>query len=293
MNYGIPVLLTKIKTRDGITLDGIYVRPKRKGNTALIWVHGFTSRFSSGQTLVKELSHLCGKNNIGYFKFNNRGHDIINKDGLGKNKLQGGAFEKFEQAIFDIQAVIREARRLGYINIILAGNSTGANKALYYMYKRRNPSVKGLILLGPISDIAYDYKAFGKQIIRRRVAIAGKTKADNLLPQKFGIWSAQRYVSILEEGRPEDVFPYHNPNARWKELKSVRVPIAVILGSKDEYLDRKPEALLGIFKKNAIRSQSFSGIIIRGANHGFHKKERELAQRIITWVNKGVIKSGP
>ena len=82
----IPVYLSKIKTRDGIPLEGIIVEPKRKSSTALVWLHGLGSRFSSGQTLVAELSDAARKNNFGYFKFNTRGHEIAAR---GNKKIQG------------------------------------------------------------------------------------------------------------------------------------------------------------------------------------------------------------
>lgn len=107
----IPVLLTKLKTRDGIVLDGIVVLPKRRSNTALIWLHGLGSRFSSGQTLIKELSQECRKNGIGYFKFNNRGHDIVNRDGRGKKRLQGAGLEKFENCVLDIRTFDYNTRK--------------------------------------------------------------------------------------------------------------------------------------------------------------------------------------
>ncbi|MBI2640743.1 MAG: DUF1749 domain-containing protein [Candidatus Sungbacteria bacterium] len=282
----IPVLLTKIKTSDGITLDGIYVKPKHKGKVALIWLHGLTSRFYSGQTLIKEASSLCSRYGIGYFKFNTRGHDIVAR---GPKELLGTAFEKFEDCVFDIRAMINFAKKLGYRKVVLAGHSTGTNKALYYMYKMRDPRVAGLALLGPTSDIAYDYLKFGKETIRRRVALAKKMKRTaplSLVPQKFGIWTAQRYVSILEEGKPEDVFPYYNSKAGWKELKSVKIPLAVIVGSREEYLDRPLKKIVEAFRKNALRTKNFSGIIIKGADHSFLKKEKELAKVIVDWIKK-------
>lgn len=291
----IPVLLTKIKTSDGITLDGIYVPPKRKGDTALIWLHGLSSRFSSGQTLIKVLSSACSKNSIGYFKFNNRGHDIVNRDGSGKTKFQGMAFEKFERCILDIRATIGFARKLGYKKILLAGHSTGANKALYYLYKTRDKSIKGLLLLGPISDIDFDLKKFGAKSITRRLALAKKLANKNPLqimppssPQPFGIWTTQRLISILSEGAPEDTFPYYNPNAKWKELNSVHVPIAVVFGSRDEYLTRVAKELVRIFWQNARQTKSFSGIIIKGADHGFRGKEKELTREIIKFIKRAI-----
>ena len=274
-----------------MTLDGVYVQPRRKSKTALIWLHGLSSRFSSGQTLIKELSQGCQKNGLGYFKFNNRGHDIINRDGRGKQRLQGAGFEKFENCILDIRAVINFAKKLGYKNIILAGHSTGANKALYYLYKTRDRAIKGLILLGPISDIVAETKRIGQTELSQGVKIARELKKKNpylLMPQKYGTYSAERYLSLYDPGSKEDVFPYHNPRAGWKELKSVRVPTIVLVGSRDEHSDRPAKKLIDIFQSKAISAKSFSGIIIKNAGHGFYKKEKELAKEIINWIKRAV-----
>ncbi len=280
----IPVSLTRIKTSDGITLDGIVVPPRKKKGIALIWLHGLASRFSSGQDLIRALSGLAQKNGVAYFKFNTRGHEFVSRG--TKKKLIGGAFEKFEECVRDIDAMIRFAQKLGYKKIILAGHSTGANKTLYYMYKRKNPSVKGIILAGAISDMS-EWKTGDPKKMSRALKIAkhAKTK-DTLLPQKYGIFSAGRYISLFEAGHAEDVFPYHSPKASWKELKSIRVPTAVIIGSRDEHRDRPAKHIMEAFRKNAVSTQSFSGIIIKGANHGFHRKEKELAKVIVNWAKK-------
>lgn len=287
MNYGfaLPVLLTRIKTRDGITLDGIYIKPKRKSDTALIWVHGLASRFSSGQGLIKELSSRLSRNSIGYFKFNNRGHDVAYKD-RGNAGFQGGGFEKFEKSIHDILAVVNLARARGYRKIILAGSSTGANKALYYLYKTKDRSIKKLILAAPISDIPAWQKTYGEKKFTYGIHIAQRLKKDALMPLEFGLQTAERYLSLYTPRRPEDVVPYHDPKANWKELKSVHIPLLVIIGSQDEYLDRTPQNFIETFRKHAPTKKDFSSIIIRGARHGFVKKERELAKVMVNWIKK-------
>lgn len=279
-----PVSLTKIKTRDGKTLEGVVVLPKRKKRFALIWLHGLSSRFYSGQTLMKELSGQCQKSGIGYFKFNTRGHDIV---AFGSKKFIGSAFEKFTDCILDIRAMIRFAKSLGFKNIILAGHSTGANKALYYVYKTRDRAVKKIILLGPISDIAADIKLKGRKWINEGLAIAKKLKKQksrDMMPIRFGIYTPSRFLSVLGYGSPEDVFPYYNPKAGWKELKSVKIPLAVILGSRDEYLDRPAKKLLNIFADKTVATTDFSGIIIKGASHGFQKKEKELTNTLLSFI---------
>ena len=282
----IPVLLTKIKTRDGIWLDGIVVEPKRKSKTALIWIHGLGSNFSRDQERTKELSLLCQKNGIGYFKFNTRGHDLAAR-GNKKKKIIGAGFEKFEECILDIRAIILFAKKLDYKNIILAGHSTGANKALYYVYKTKDHRIKGLILCGAISDVPAGIQEYGLQKFTRGLLIGQKLlrkKSQSLMPLQFSIMTPARFLSLYKAGSKEDVFPYHNQNSNWKELKSVKVPVAVIIGSHDQYLDRPAKEFVSIFQKNATSTKSFSGIIIKGADHSFHKREKELADAIIHWI---------
>ncbi len=281
----IPVYLTRVKTRDGVALDGIYVKPKRRSDTALIWIHGLASRFSSGQTLIKELSSRLSQNKIGYFKFNNRGHDIAYKD-RGSTGFQGGGFEKFERSIYDIRAVVNHARALGYKKIILAGSSTGANKALYYLYKTGDRSIKKLILVAPVSDIPAWQKTYGKKKFKRGIHVAQRLKKDALMPFEFGLQTAERYLSLYTPRRPEDVVPYHDPKANWKELKSIHTPLLVIIGSKDEYLDRTPQNFIEIFREHAPNKNGFSGVIIKGAGHSFIKKEKGLAKVVVRWIKK-------
>ncbi|KKW18681.1 MAG: hypothetical protein UY60_C0006G0024 [Parcubacteria group bacterium GW2011_GWB1_50_9] len=56
------------------------------------------------------------------------------------------------------------------------------------------------------------------------------------------------------------------------------------------------------FRKNAVstrqnfskqnsggQAKSFFGIIIKGANHGFQKKEKKLAHAILKWIKRAVV----
>jgi pimeloyl-ACP methyl ester carboxylesterase len=257
----------------------------RHRRVALIWVHGLGSVFSSGQPLIQELSRRLNAAGIGYFKFNNRGHDVV--AGRGK-QIVGAAFEHFGQSVADIRAMIAFAARSGYRKVILAGHSTGANKVLHYAARARDRRVCALILLGPVSDIAAAAKEIGAQELRRRVAAAerlARRHRQALVPRAWGFWSASRYISLYRPGEDEDVFPYYRPRARWTALRSVRLPIAAIIGSRDEYLDRRPQELIDAFRRNAVRARPFTGVVISGARHGFQKRERELADVIVGWLS--------
>ena len=281
---GIPVSLVHVHTRDGVRLDGLMTEPRRRGRLALVWVHGLGSVFSSGRPLIRALSRRLNAAGIAYFKLNTRGHDVVARGG---KRLVGAALERFGDSVEDLRAMIGLARRAGYARVVLAGHSTGANKVLHYAARVRDRRVAGLILLGPVSDIAGEMKRVGGRELRRRVAIAeriARRDPDALVPRAFGLWSARRYLSLYRPGEAEDVFPYYRPDARWPALRRVRVPVAAVVGSRDEYLDRRPAELVATFQRNALAARSFTGIVVAGARHGFDNHEDVVARAIVQWI---------
>ena len=284
MGSSVGVSLVSVRTRDGVLLAGVMAEPRRRRRAALVWVHGLGSAFASGQPLIRELSARLTAAGVGYLKLNTRGHDVVARAG---RRLAGAAFERFGASVEDLRAAITLARRAGYRRVILAGHSTGANKVLHYAARVRDRRVAGVILLGPISDIAGETKRIGRRELRRRVATAeriARRDPDGLVPRAFGFWSARRYISLYRPGEAEDVFPYYRPDARWTALRRVRLPLAVVLGSRDEYLDRRPSEVVDAFERNAIRARSFTGIVVPGADHGFAGYEATLARSIVRWV---------
>ena len=280
----IPVLLTRIKTRDGIFLEGIAVLPRKNSKTAVIWIHGLSSRFSSGQHAIKEISSACSRAGIGYFKFNTRGHDIASRSGT---HTIGGGFEKFDECVHDIRAMIRYARMFGFTNIILAGHSTGANKALYYAATAKDRFVKGLMLLGAISDIVAFRKEMGTRKFTAACRMAGTLRKNPhaLMPIKYGLFSAKRFWSLCHSGEKEDTFPYYDETRTWNALESVHIPVTLIIGSRDQYLDRTPAQYIAVFERHAVLTKHLRSIIIKGANHGFHRREKELADEMIKFIS--------
>ena len=104
------------------------------------------------------------------------------------------------------------------------------------------------------------------------------------MPSAWGFWSARRYLSLYRPGEAEDVFPYDRPGARWTALRAIRAPLAVMVGGRDEFLDRSPEALIEAFAAQAGRAESFTGRIIPGALHGFQGREAAVARAVVDWI---------
>ncbi len=282
---GVPLSLARLRTRDGVFLDGVIADPPRRRVTALIWVHGLGSVFSSGQPLMRELSSRLAAAGIGYFKFNTRGHDVVAR---GNARLAGAAFERFGRSVEDIRAVIRAAAARGYRRVVLAGHSTGANKVVHYAARARDRRVASVILLGPVSDVAAEMKRVGAGELRRRIARVERLAArdpDALVPPAWGFWSAQRYLSLFRSGGAEDVFPYYREGARWTAVRKIGVPIAAILGARDEFLDRPAADVIAALERNAIAARAFTGVVISGALHGFQGRERALTDAILDVVS--------
>ena len=281
-----PVSLVRVRTRDGVWLDGVIAEPKRRRDVALVWVHGLGSVFSSGQPLIRALSARLNALGIAYLKLHNRGHATVARGG---RRLAGAAFERFGESVEDIRTAIALARGAGYERVILAGHSTGANKVLHYAARARDRRVIGLMLLGPVSDVAAEMKRIGRRELRRRVAVAeriARRDPNAFVPRAFGFWSARRYLSLYRPGGAEDVFPYYRPRAQWTALRRVRLPIAAIVGGRDEYLDRPAEALIEAFARNATRAPSFRGIVIPGARHGFQNREGDLVDAMVRFISE-------
>jgi len=283
-SIGVPASLVRIATRDGVWLDGVVAEPRGRRRTAVVWVHGLGSVFSSGQPLTRELSARLNEAGVAFFKLNNRGHDVV--AGRGRH-LAGAAFERFGQSVEDIRAMVAFARRCGYRRVVLAGHSTGANKVLHYAARAHDRRVVGIVLVGPVSDVAAEAKRLGARELRRRVAGAeriARRDPDGLVPRVWGFWSARRYISLYRPGEVEDVFPYYRPNARWTAFRAVRLPVAAILGGRDEFLDRPAGEVIEAFRGNAVRARSFTGAVVPRARHGFQGHERPLADLVARWV---------
>src|SRR5262245_30792320 len=163
-SIGVPASLVRIKTRDNVWLDGVVAEPRGRRRTAVVWVHGLGSVFSSGQPLTRELSARLNEAGVAFFKLNNRGHDVV--AGRGRH-LAGAAFERFGQSVEDIRAMVAFARRCGYRRVVLAGHSTRANKVLHHAARAPDRRAVRVVLVGPVPAVAADAKTPGSCALAR------------------------------------------------------------------------------------------------------------------------------
>src|SRR5258706_14608886 len=158
------------------------------------------------------------------------------------------------------------------------------------MARTRDRRVAGLILLGPVSDIAGERGGVGRRVLARRVAAAeriARRDPEVLVPRAWGFRSAARFVSLFRPGEAEDVFQYYRPDGDWRALGRIRVPTAVIVGGRDEYLDRRAAELVAAFERHATGAPAFTGIVVPRASHGFRGHEAVLPRALVRGIRRG------
>jgi len=282
--------LAEIATRDGIVHQGIFSKPEKSSQRALLWIHGLTSRFYGDVTFMNVFAKECGKKGMGFASFNTRGHDMVTGfhrvDAPNMYRTIGAGLEKFEECVFDIDAAISYLVSQGFSEIVLVGHSTGANKACYYAATQNDPRVIGVVLSGPLSDrysSGYtpekhqEYKTFMQKKIK-------DGKGDELLfGHDFFPLSPSRWMSLYVEGSAEDVFNYADGDKALKAFSKITKPLMVVIGQKDHHATLPIQEIQKLFDSHT-KSKQYRSFLVPEALHSFEGKEKEVVDAIITWV---------
>ena len=283
-----PCHVVGIATPKKIFLRGLWFGPKRP-KRVIIWVHGLGSSMFSKLSIVEKL--VDPKTAV--LVFNNRGHDKVSRlaradeKKIGKTHLAGAAHEVFTDCVDDIQGAVNFAKRQGAKETFLIGHSTGCQKSMYWASKKKDRAVKGIILLGPVSDWSAEMKLQGKRKLARAEktarALLKRGKKHELLP--LGVWhevlDAQRFLSLYTPNSVEEIFTYAQPKKNPKVLRSVRVPVLVVWAEKEEFSDRPAGEAVAWFKKHLRKGKT---VIIPRTGHLFRGAENRVALTIRRWM---------
>ena len=284
--------IIKIETPKKFILNGILIGSEKAGNI-FIYLHGLGGNLFRQVELAKK---IVDKNNS-VLVFNNRGNGVISKvyQFDKKNKKYeshriGMAHEVFTDCVDDIEGVIQYVKTLGNKKIFLMGHSTGCQKSIYYLAKKQKSTVKGVLLLAPMSDFADTFAFTDRKIYNRAVSFANKLiekgRPHDLLPEK--IWpytiDAQRFISLFTADSIEEIFSYAS-NKKPKLLKSVKLPKLIVLAENDEYKDREILEIADWFKES-LEGNDAEINIIKNAPHNFQGNIDELSVTIKSWIKK-------
>ena len=281
--------VVQIVTPKKVVLNGLWFGSRRP-RIVIVWVHGLGSSLFS----KLEIIHLLAEGDTAVLTFNNRGHDIISTVHFAQKTrrrvLGGAAHEVFTECVDDIQGAINFAKSTGAKKIYMVGHSTGCQKSIYWASKKRDRRVKGIILLAPISDYSGAIHLEGKKKVARAAAAARALvrlgKKHELLPSNIwpGPIDAQRFLSLYTGEGPEEIFTYAQPEKNPRTLKTVRIPILVILAGSDEYGDRPADQIAALFTRQ--RGADTQIKIVKKAAHNFRDYEHKVSTLILHWIDK-------
>jgi len=287
-----PAHVVEIETPKKYFLNALWFGPKRPKRT-ILWVHGLSSSMFSKLDIVE---HLVDKETA-VLVFNNRGHDNVARisNASGKRLIAGAAYERFEDCVDDIQGAVNFAKRQGSKDLYIVGHSTGCQKAAFWAIKngeKKGSIVRGIVLLAPGSDYAGMLVKYGLPRLRHMQAIAkSMIKSDreqDFVRAKF--WTdqpntPQRFLSLYTaDSIEQSIFSYFDPKRSARLLKKVKLPMLVVFGDKDEYIDRPAREILEWFEKNT--AAPLLTLLARGSTHGFKGDEKQIAKAIKSWIVK-------
>ncbi len=290
----------QFQTKDGLTLPGLLYEAKKKG-AVCIWLHGNgnSSVFYKQEENGIYAGELFKKDVTSLF-FNNRGAGVIQKIKVKKGKkiekkLYGMAYEKIKECIFDIDAAIGFLKTQGYKKFYLAGHSTGANKICVYNYYRpKNPISRYMLLCGG-DDVGIYCQMLGKnkfwKLLLESKNKIKKGKGEELIgemSQGF-VFSYQGFYDIANPDGDYNVFPFLELFGKAKlskkpllrHFKKLHKPSLVVYGENDEFTSGPPAEALE--KLKALRP-NLDYVLLKGADHSFSGKEKELAKILSNWI---------
>jgi dienelactone hydrolase len=288
----IPGRILKTTTADGLELDAILFESQTKSSAIVIHFHGKEGDFLQNH-FIEQMAKDYPKAGYAFMTASHRGKsymaDILRKSATGYEYTQlGSAFDIFEESVYDIDAWVNFAKKLGFKEIILQQHST-PQKITWYAYN--NPkSVSKLILISP-ADIHF---VFEKHVtgylanlkLAKKLIDQGKSK--ELMP--VGLWSncPVSAGTFYNWGNPEShiqEFNYSHPEKGFEYFPKIKLPVLAVLGENDFAIGEFAQKCLDILKEKS-NSINFASKVIKNAAHSYLGQEQELTNTIIQWLKK-------
>lgn len=276
--------LVRINSIDGLEEVGILYSPSNGADRIVIHVHGLNGNFYENRFL-DTISKIYTDNNYALLTFNNRGKDYITEMNKGNDiAIIGGCLERFKDCLLDIEGVVNWVKDRGYKEIVLEGHSYGCNKVLYYYNKKKDDSIKKIVLLAPCDIPAEGMKFLTKEQYEKAkldsTRLVNENKEDELIDFAVminnKIAAGTYYYDFLPGG--ENDFIRYRDNSKSEVLNSIDIPVLIIFGDTDECVLTEPIDVVKSYLTGNIKDCKIE--IINGANHSYIGKYPELGEII-------------
>jgi len=290
MFFNMNAEFIRFTTDDQLILQGIVYHPDSQTEKVYLHIHGMAGNFYENRFLDAMAKELTD-NGYAFMSINTRGHDYIADFPIAgpeeKSKKIGDAYEIFEECLLDFKPAIDYLQEHGYKEIVLCGHSLGAVKVAYYIAETQDQRISKLILMSPPDMVGLTEKEsnFGETMEQAKKMVSDG-KGNELLPGLLWGWyylSANTYLNFSIRDNPIDIFNTYD-KSKPSLLSEIRIPTLAFLGEKDDAAIMPPQEALEILKAKARNTSRFDIDIIPNAPHSYFGCEKEMAQRIVSWL---------
>lgn len=278
--------LVEIKTDDNLLLQGLFISP-HKNKPTMIYIHGWEGNFYQNR-FINHVADKLAENGYGFLSIRTRSSDLLSElmTTEGSWVRTGSWLQKLEDAHIDISAAIDFLKSRDFNDIILSGHSLGTMKAVRYLFEGKHGSeIKKLVLISPFDNGFIKY-AGSEEAQAEKLKIARKMidegKALEFVPDGFA-YTNMSWQTFASWGNLDDmgkIWYFSNPNYCFPVLDKIKIPVKAVIGSKDEHVDNKKEAM-NIISKHI---NDFGFKIIDGALHSYWGYEKDLANVVLEFV---------
>ena len=274
-----------VPTKRGSVLNGVLFRnDDGKSDTVLIAITGIHGNFYSNPFYYNIGSTL---NNGGIDFIYAQTNDAFNRietfnTKTGKAEIIGSYNEYFSYTDDDIDAYLNFAESQGYLNVILAGHSLGANKVIYYLSRHHDKKrVSHFLLLSP-ANLEWLMKGVTvqeKNIVR---SMHDNGKGKDMLPFAFMGW-----VPCIADTAYDWLFSDTLNNVHveadkdFSQVAEITHTGALLIGTYDNFTYGDPSGFLSNINSHMPTASENKLIFIEKTGHTYQRKEQETAERIL------------
>lgn len=293
--------LIQLSTVDGYHLPGLW---HAAGKRAVVFLHGngSTSVFYKVEKMQAFATTLAAAG-WGFLAFNNRGAHYVKKLQRHTDTTEevydrlGTAYERIADCVPDINAAVDFLREQGVTNIVLVGESSGANKICVYNHLFPHHDMRGCALVAGGDDTGWYYSQLGDERFwallaegKERVAAgAGEDLIVSLLPQ---LLSYQSFVDTCDPDGDYNCFPFLeaagtfalSTQPLFRFFHEITMPTLALYGELDEFSGVPPAQALDLLRKHSGAPHALTTQLISGADHSFHAHIAVEVDSIARWL---------
>lgn len=293
--------LVRIKTADGLWLEGLLYSPARPCGVFTLF-HSAFANFYEGRFIDVFGSRLLS-GGWAFLSVNTRGRDYyadFMQEGSPCNpnfREIGGIRESFDESWLDIDAWANFSRSIANGPSILVGHSLGAMKVIFAI-SQKAVSCDGVGLISPADLWGYVRKLSGGSFeMHREAGVQAFTEWDaggrkqspsELMPSEayFSPISCVSFGSLFEHEDVTGMFHLQSDgDVRPAGLEGISIPLAISFGTEREVICAPPQSYIAAFTRR-IPHSNIESCIIQGADHNYHGMEEQLVNFWKSWLVK-------